>query len=140
MDDATVEFRDPDTGEVEDITPDGSASECYHEVDPAYDYDDASETWVGEPARTELRIETVGGQAKRYLLVEPDDEGVDACVHAMLTDDERAFCASVVDQPELTAGHWRRGHTGRERKLLFDHCYAWIRFGDFVTMQNIANE
>lgn len=142
MTEENVEFVDPDTGEREDVTP-GEAvpSDLYFPVDEDYDYEEASETWIGEGARTELRIENVdGSQVKRFLLTEPGDEEVTQCIHAVLTDREYPFCEAIVEEPELTKDRWIGRLTGKERKLLYDHCFAWVDFGEFVTMQQVIDE
>lgn len=136
MSDETVTSHDPETGEIVDITPGAETPDAlYSDPDGDYEYAAEAETWIGEPARVELRITPIDGQAKRFLLVEPGDETMDELIGAMLNGDQRGFCAGVVEEPALTPDRWQSALTGRERKLLFDHAFAWLRFGEFVTMQ-----
>lgn len=126
---------DPETGEVEDITPGaGTPNALLHDADGEFDYEGATETWVGDPARIELRIDAIDGETKRFLLVEPDDATMDQLIEAVLDGDEHAFCASVVERPTLTHQRWQ-SLTGRERKLLFDNAFSWLHFSEFVTIQ-----
>lgn len=137
-----VTFLDP-AGEIEDITPGEQApSDLYHTPDQGYNYDEAAETWVGDPARVELRVEPVGeGEPKRFLLAEPDTpETMDAMVMAVLEGDERTFCTHAVEEPALSTTMWNERLTERERKLLYDHAFGWLGFGDFLTAQQATAE
>lgn len=135
MNDDRVTAADPDTGEIEDITPGSGPDALLHDPDDEFGYQDSAETWVGEPARVEIRIDAIDGATKRFLLVEPSDSTMDQLIAAFLDDDEYAFCAGVVESPELTSHRWREEMTGRERKLLYDSAFSWLHFGDFVSIQ-----
>lgn len=135
MNDDRVTAADPDTGEIEDITPGSGPAALLHDPADEFEYQDATGTWVGEPARVEIRIDAIDGATKRFLLVEPSDNTMDQLIAAVLDDDERAFCAGVVESPELTSHRWREEMTGRERKLLYDSAFSWLHFGDFVSIQ-----
>ncbi|WP_114576714.1 hypothetical protein [Saliphagus sp. LR7] len=138
----TIEFSG-DGDHREDLSPGGeTASDLFGDVDDAIDYEGAAETWIGEPATTELTIETVGGyQAKRFVLAEPDDEEtMEQLLVAVLRDDKREFCEAMVDEPTLTDEIWNDRLTERERQLVFDLAFAWGRFGDFESMAQAADE
>lgn len=130
-----VTATDPETGEVEDITPGSGPDALLHDVEEGFDYEETAETWVGEPARVEIRIDDLDGGTKRYLLVEPDGETMDQLIVAVLNEDEFSFCAGVVEEPELTERRWSESMTGREQKLLYDSAFSWLHFGDFVSIQ-----
>lgn len=126
---------DPETGESKDITPGaGTPDALLHDPDEGYDHEAEAETWVGDPAQVELRIDAIDGEEKRFVLVEPDDGTMDQLIEAVLDGDEHAFCAGVVNRPTLSHERWQ-SMTGRERKLLFDNAFSWLHFGEFVSIQ-----
>lgn len=135
MNDDRVTAVAPDTGEIEDITPGSGPDALLHDPDDEYAFESAAETWVGDLARVEIRIDAIGEGQKRYLLVEPDDSTMDQLIAAVLDDDEHAFCAGVVESPDLTSQRWHEEMTGRERKLLYDSAFSWLHFADFVSIQ-----
>lgn len=143
MNEDDVTFTDPETGEIEDISPGSKAPDgLYHDETPGFDYDKAASTWVGEPARVEIQIETIGGaQVKRFVLAEPDDqETMDALIIAAIERDNYEFCADVVEKPVLSPNRWHELMTERERQLLFDHAYGWLQFGQFLTAQQATEQ
>lgn len=135
--DYTVLFDD---NPARERIPSGPAQRLYAEPDPDYDYAEAFEpgepTALGTLEKTELRIESLdGATVKRYLLSEPktDDEMGDL-VRAVMRGDRYDFCRLVVAEPELTVRRWEDQHTPRERSMLYDHCFAWMKMSDFVTI------
>lgn len=140
-----VRLSDPTTGEqhdMDDITPgEAMPDELHGDPDPAFDYESASETWVGERAETEITIERLDtGSSKRFVLKEPDEQATGELISAAMDGDRFAFVSVLVDRPALTSERWRGSLTGRERTLLYDHSYAWVRLGDFVTVANLLDE
>jgi hypothetical protein len=144
----SVEFSG-DGDERDDLSPgEDVSSELFDDVDEDYDYEAATETWIGEPATTELAIETVDGiDVKQFVLEEPDDPAtMDAMLMAVLQNDKHAFCRELVREPELADsdgspnGVWREKLTERERQLVFDLGFVWCRFQDFDTMAHAAQE
>lgn len=132
-----VEFSG-DGDDREDLTPgEDVESDLFDDPDPETDYEGAAETWIGEPATTEITIETVGGiDVKQFVLREPDSEGsMGRIMQGILAGDQYTVCKEIVDEPQLTPELWENQMTGREQSLLFDHALAWIRIADFVDMQ-----
>ncbi|WP_330633723.1 hypothetical protein [Halocatena halophila] len=135
MDD-DVEFTDPETDEIVDISPGGETpDDLLDDPDNAIDYESATETWIGESTTVELRIPSLDGQDKLFLLEEPDIENTYRIIKAVLDGDRFELCAAIVREPTLTEEVWNSKLTGRERNLLYDHTFAWVRVSDFVSVQ-----
>ena len=118
--------------------PSGPAGALYDTPDPEFDYAQGlgEATHLGERERTEFSLERLDGTAvKRYRFVEPEtDEEMNQLIRAVLVADRYEFCRVIVDEPELTNRVWQDDHTPRERSLLYDHCFAWMRMSDFVSV------
>jgi hypothetical protein len=131
-----IEFSG-DGDDRDDLSPGDAESQLFDDVDESHDYEAATETWIGEPATTELSIETVDGiDVKQFVLREPDEQGsMRRIFRGIMEDDRRAVCEEIVDAPTLTDDIWQNRMVERERELLYDHVLAWIRVQDFVDMQ-----
>lgn len=127
-----------------DRIPNGPASRLYADPDAAFDYQTGvgEATHLGDLEQTELRLESLSGdRVKRYLLSEPEtDEEMDEIIRAVLQNNRFRFCAAIVSEPELTHAVWEDNHTPRERALLYDHSFAWMRMSDFVTVSETVGE
>lgn len=137
-----VEFSG-DGDDREDLSPGADLeSELFGDVDPDTDYQTEAESWLGEPATTEISIETIDGiDVKRFILEEPDrQESMTRIFQGVMSDDRYTVCKELVREPDLTGDIWENRMTGREKELLFDHSLAWIRVHDFVDIQAMLEE
>lgn len=132
-----VEFVEPGTDDLVDVSPGGDTpDELLSEPNEEINYEAAAETWIGDQATVELRIDPLDDQEpKRFLLEEPDAEATYRIITAVLDQDRYQLCDAIVQEPALSREMWDTKLTGRERTLLYDHAFAWVRVGDFVSVQ-----
>lgn len=125
-------------GESVDISPgEGGSADLFDDVDDDYDYSDAAETWIGEPAETEVAIESVSGaQVKRFHLQEPTEaDAMTHIVNGFLRNDEYAVCRVIVAAPDID-DCWNK-LTGREKAILYDRCLSWINIDEVIGQDTI---
>ena len=127
-----------------DRIPSGPASRLYSTPDSGFDYSQGigEATHLGERERTEFTIESLDGSTvKRYLFAEPaTDEDMNQLIRSVMVSDRLQFCQLVVAEPERTNRVWKDDHTARERSMLYDHAFAWMRMSDFVTVSETVGD
>lgn len=143
MSDDTPETTETETApDPDDITPgegDQQGANLFRDVDDEYDYGEPVDTWLGESAETEVRIENIAGsQVKRFHLVEPETpDGMQAIMDGVVMRDRLAVCQQLVAEPELTEEVWNEHLTGREKTILHDRCLTWIRADEFMSAEMV---
>lgn len=119
----------------------------FDDVDPEKDYEQVSETWVGEPLRAELTIyppaaedaETSSDrQPKQFVLEEPDDAETMQQLYADIHNGNTyGVCRAIVSAPTLTRTRWKGDMTGYDRSQLFSQILTWLNAHQMIDLETV---